>query len=152
MKSLEVGDKAPEFQLFNQNGKLVDISKFIGVKPLIIYFYPKNFTPGCTAQACSFRDEFADFSNSGAAVFGISTDSVNSHNRFSKKHNLPFDTLADQKGKIRKLYGVKADLFGLLPGRETFIIDSEGILKMRFHSMAAGKHIPKALEVLKSMK
>lgn len=150
MKQLKIGHKAPSFELRNQDGDLVQISNFIGVKPLVIYFYSKNFTPGCTAQACSFRDQYQDFSDAGATVFGISTDTVDSHKRFSKKYDLPFDTLADTKASVRALYGVKADLFGLLPGRETFIIDEQGILRMRFHSMMAGKHIPKALEVLKS--
>lgn len=150
MKQLKIGHKAPSFELRNQDDDLVQMANFIGVKPLVIYFYPKNFTPGCTAQACSFRDQYQDFSDAGATVFGISTDTVDSHKRFSKKYDLPFDTLADTKASVRALYGVKANLFGLLPGRETFIIDEQGILRMRFHSMMAGKHIPKALEVLKS--
>ena len=151
MGKIEVGHKAPTFQLYNQDGVLVDMSVYLGVKPLVIYFYPKNFTPGCTAQACSFRDQYADFTDAGATVFGISTDTVSSHKRFGNKHNLPFATLADEKSRVRKLYGVKTDLMGLLPGRETFIIDAQGIIRLRFHSMAATKHIPKALQVLKEI-
>ncbi len=149
--AVNVGDKAPSFSLRNQKGEDVDFSAIIGEKPLVIYFYPKNFTPACTAQACSFRDQYQDFKDTGASVYGISTDSVKSHQRFAKKHHLPFDTLADVKGKIRKLYGVKADLLGLVPGRETFVIDSSGIVQMRFHSMQASKHIPKALKFLKAL-
>ena len=110
-----------------------------------------NFTPGCTAQACSFRDQYQDFVDAGAKVFGISSDNVNSHQRFRKKHNLPFDTLSDTNNSVRRKYGVNSNLLGLLPGRETFVIDAAGIIKMRFNSIAAGKHIPKALEVVKGL-
>ena len=146
---LKIGDKAPIFKISNQNGELIDTGEFIGVIPLVIYFYPKNFTPGCTAQACSFRDQYQDFVDAGAKVFGISSDSVKSHQRFREKHNLPFDTLSDKNNIVRRTYGVKGNLLGLLPGRETFVIDANGIIQMRFNSMAAKRHIPKALEMIK---
>lgn len=146
-----VGEKAPHFILRSQDGENVDMSLYIGKQPLVIYFYPKNFTPGCVAEACSFRDSFQDFEDAGATVFGISSDSVASHQRFAKRYNLPFSTLADVGGKIRKLYGVKGDLLGLLPGRETFVIDRDGIIQMRFNSMQASKHIDKALKFVKSL-
>ncbi|WP_375253473.1 peroxiredoxin [Dokdonia donghaensis] len=149
--ALKVGDKAPGFSLKNQDDKDVSIDSLLGQVPMVIYFYPKNFTPGCTAQACSFRDQYQDFTDAGAKVFGISADSVASHKRFKAKHNLPFDTLSDQKNKIRRLYGVKNELLGLLPGRETFVIDATGTVKMRFNSMMAVKHIPKALSVIKGL-
>nr|AOE09138.1 thiol peroxidase [uncultured bacterium] len=149
--ALKVGDKAPGFSLKNQDDKDVSIDSLLRQVPMVIYFYPKNFTPGCTAQACSFRDQYQDFTDAGAKVFGISADSVASHKRFRAKHNLPFDTLSDQKNKIRRLYGVKNELLGLLPGRETFVIDATGTVKMRFNSMMAGKHIPKALSVIKGL-
>lgn len=152
MANLEIGDKAPLFALVNQEGNLIQISDYAGSVPLVIYFYPKNFTPGCTAQACSFRDQYADFKDAGAVVFGISTDSISSHKRFGKKHNLPFDTLADVDGDVRNLYGVKSSLFGLLQGRETFIIDREGIIQMRFNSVQAIRHIPKALRKIQELK
>ena len=148
---LKVGDKAPHFTLYNQDGNPVDISQYLGTQPLVIYFYPKNFTPGCTAEACSFRDSFEDFKDAGAIVFGISNDSVASHARFAKKYRLPFSVLSDPRGKIRKLYGVKNDLLGLLPGRETFVIDAQGVLQMRFNSMQASRHIHKALKRIKSL-
>ena len=148
---LKIGDKAPVFKISNQNGELIDAGEFIGVIPLVIYFYPKNFTPGCTAQACSFRDQYQDFVDAGAKVFGISSDSVKSHQRFRKKYNLPFDTLSDKNNNVRRKYGVKSNLLGLLPGRETFVIDAKGTIQMRFNSMAAGKHIPKALEIVKGL-
>jgi len=148
---IDIGDKAPSFTLYNQDNEEVDLNVFLGKKPLVIYFYPKNFTPGCTAQACSFRDQYQDFTDAGAAVFGISADSVESHKRFRAKHNLPFDTLSDKNNNIRKKYGVKNELLGLLPGRETFVIDGNGIVKMRFNSMMAAKHISKALTVIKGL-
>jgi len=148
---LRVGDKAPHFTLHNQDGNPLDMAQYIGKQALVIYFYPKNFTPGCTAEACSFRDSFEDFTDAGAQVFGISNDSVASHARFAKKYRLPFSVLSDPRGKIRKLYGVKSDLMGLLPGRETFVIDAQGVLQMRFNSMQASRHLDKALKRIKSL-
>lgn len=149
--ALKVGDKAPPFKLKNQDGSLIYGGELIGTVPLVIYFYPKNFTPGCTAQACSFRDQYQDFTDAGAEVFGISSDSVESHKRFRAKHNLPFDTLSDKNNNVRRKYGVKNELLGLLPGRETFVIDASGVIQMRFNSMMASKHIPKALKVIKGL-
>lgn len=147
----QVGDKAPAFTLSNQDGKTVESSSIYGNQPVVIYFYPKNFTPGCTAEACSFRDHYEDFTEMGAAVIGISSDKVSSHARFVKKYNLPFTMLADEKGKVRKAFDVKGNLLGLIPGRETFVIDGEGIIQMRFDSMQASRHITKALHMLKSL-
>ena len=149
--ALKIGDTAPGFTLNNQDNEAILVDELIGKVPMVIYFYPKNFTPGCTAQACSFRDQYQDFTDAGAKVFGISADSVESHKRFRAKHNLPFDTLSDANNKVRKKYGVKNELLGLLPGRETFVIDANGIIKMRFNSMMAAKHIPKALSVIKGL-
>ncbi len=148
---LKIGDKAPPFKLKNQDGSLVYIGEYIGKVPLIIYFYPKNFTPSCTAQACGFRDQYQDFKDAGAKVFGVSSDSVESHQKFRKKHNLPFDTLSDKSGSAKRKYGVKGELLGLIPGRETFVVDKNGIIQMRFNSMMGSKHIPKALKVVKGL-
>lgn len=147
----KIGEKAPHFILTNQDGDVIDIAHHIGKQPLVIYFYPKNFTPGCVVEACSFRDSFHDFEDAGAVVFGISSDNVSSHARFAQRYKLPFSTLSDRGGKIRKRYGVKGDLFGLLPGRETFVIDSAGIIRMRFNSIQASNHIEKALNFIKSL-
>ena len=125
----QVGDKAPAFTLSNQDGKTIESSSFYGKQPIVIYFYPKNFTPGCTAEACSFRDHYEDFTDLGAAVIGVSNDTVSSHARFVKKHNLPFTMLADENGELRKTFNVKGNLLGLIPGRETFVIDSNGIIQ-----------------------
>ncbi len=147
----QVGDKAPAFTLSNQDGKTIESSSFYGKQPIVIYFYPKNFTPGCTAEACSFRDHYEDFTDLGAAVIGVSNDTVSSHARFVKKHNLPFTMLADENGELRKTFNVKGNLLGLIPGRETFVIDSDGIIQMRFDSMQASTHITKALKMLKAL-
>lgn len=148
---LRVGDKAPQFTLQNQHNEAIALSKYVGDKTVVVYFYPKNFTPGCVAEACSFRDSFQDFEDAGAIVLGISNDSVASHTRFSERYKLPFSTLADTNGKVRKRYGVKNELLGLLPGRETFVIDKEGVIIMRFNSMQASKHIDKALNLIKNL-
>ena len=148
---LRAGDKAPRFTLDNQNGEAVSIEDYLGKQALVIYFYPKNFTPGCVAEACSFRDSFQDFKDAGALVFGVSSDNVQSHAKFCKRYKLQFSTLSDPQGKTRKLYEVKSDLLGLLPGRETFVIDKAGIIRMRFNSMQASKHIDKALTMIKSI-
>lgn len=145
-------DKLKPFTAIDQNGEEFDASKYIGNHPLVIYFYPKDFTPGCTKEACSFRDRYEDFQELGAEVIGISGDSENSHKRFAKKHNLPFTLLSDQNGQLRKHFGVKKTLLGLIPGRETFIFDAEGTLLLRFNSLNAEPHIRKALKTLKDIK
>lgn len=140
------------FTATDQNGNSFDASKFIGKKPLVVYFYPKDFTPGCTKEACSFRDRYEDFQELGAEVIGISGDSESSHQRFAKKYNLPFTLLSDENGKLRKQFGVKKSLLGLIPGRETFIFDAKGKLVLRFNSLNAEPHIRKALKTLKDIK
>ncbi|MBS3739552.1 peroxiredoxin [Mesohalobacter halotolerans] len=148
---MKVNDKLKPFTAKDQNEEEFDISKHLGKTPLVIYFYPKNFTPGCTKEACSFRDSYQDFQDLGAEVIGVSGDSESSHQRFAKKHNLPFTLLSDKDGKLRKQFGVKKSLLGLLPGRETFIFDDDGVLIHRFNSMDAKPHIRKALKVVKKI-
>ena len=148
--NLKVGDKAPNFNQKDQNGNIVKLSDFAG-KKVVLYFYPKDNTPGCTAQACSFRDQYEDFKDLGAEVIGISGDTVASHEKFAKKYKLPFLLLSDNLGKLRKLFGVKTNLLGLIPGRVTYVADKEGTIQLIFDSMMATKHIPKALEFLKKL-
>ena len=148
---LKIGDKIPPFNLPNQNGEDFDINSVLGSKPLVIYFYPKNFTPGCTKEACSFRDSYEDFKQMGAEVIGISGDSSNSHSRFVERYELPYIMLSDSNGKVRKQFGVKSELLGLIPGRETFVVDKQGILVMRYNSMKATTHINKALNAVKEL-
>ena len=148
---MKLNDTLKPFTAIDQNGDTFDISKHLGKKPLVIYFYPKNFTPGCTTEACSFRDNYQDFQDLGAEVIGISGDSESSHKRFAKKHNLPFTLLSDKDGKLRKQFGVKKNLLGLLPGRETFIFDDNAKLILKFNSLDAKPHIRKALKALKGL-
>ena len=149
--SIKVGDLIPNFKAKDSNGHDFDSHEILGKSPLVIYFYPKDNTPGCTAQACSFRDQYQDFKDLGAEVIGISSDSENSHNSFASKYKLPFILLSDKNQKIRKLFGVPSGLFGLLPGRVTYVANKEGKIVMIFDSMLATKHIPKALEAIKKL-
>ena len=146
--ALQIGDKIPNFSAKDNNGNDFDSDSIIGKKPVVIYFYPKDNTPGCTAQACSFRDQYEDFKDLGAEVIGISSDSIASHEKFIKKYRLPFILLSDSDKKIRTLFGVKANLFGLLPGRVTYVADKNGIVQLVFDSVMASNHIPKALEII----
>jgi peroxiredoxin Q/BCP len=147
--TLKMGDKAPSFLAVDASGTPFDSKSIIGKKPVVIYFYPKDNTPGCTMQACGFRDSYEDFIDLGAEVIGVSSDSVNSHKKFSNQYKLPFILLSDSDKKIKKLFGVPDKLFGLLPGRVTYIINKEGIITMIFDSVLATKHISIALESLK---
>jgi len=147
---LSVGTKAPEFTLNDQDGKPVSLADFRGQKSVVVYFYPKDDTPGCTAEACSFRDQFTEFSDAGAEVIGISSDSEASHKKFADKHKLPFTLLSDRGGKVRTAFGVPAT-FGLLPGRVTFVIDKEGVVRHAFNSQInATKHVAESLTVLRA--
>jgi len=148
---LKVGDKIPNFVAKDTEGNDFDIKDLVGNKPLVIYFYPKDSSPGCTAQACSFRDQYEDFKDLGAEVIGISGDSVDSHKKFAKQYKLPFILLSDNYKKIRKLFGVSSNMFGMLPGRVTYVADRNGEIKMIFDSMMATKHITKALQAIKKL-
>ena len=148
---LKVGDTIPHFTAKDANGADFDSQNMVGQKPLVIYFYPKDNTPGCTVQACSFRDQYEDFKDVGAEVIGISSDNVTSHGNFAKEYKLPFILLSDNDKEIRKLFDVPVGMFGLLPGRVTYVIDKNGIIQLIFDSMLAAKHIPKALEAIKKL-
>ena len=148
---LQVGDMVPEFIATNDKGEIFLSSDIIGKNPLVLYFYPKNFTPGCTKEACDFRDSYVDFVNLGVEVIGVSADGVKSHTRFKSKYTLPFMFLSDSKGELRKLFGVKSELLGLLPGRETYVIDEKGIIQLKFNSMKASEHLSKAIEKIKAI-
>jgi peroxiredoxin Q/BCP len=148
---LKVGDIIPNFKAKDANGNDFDSENIVGKKPLVIYFYPKDNTPGCTAEACSFRDQYEDFKDLGAEVIGISSDSVSSHQQFSEQYKLPFILLSDNDKKIKTLFGVPSGLFGLLPGRVTYVTDKNGVIQMIFDSVLATKHIPKALQAIKKL-
>ncbi len=150
--AIKVGDKAPEFTLPKQDGTNVSLGELLKKSAVVLYFYPKDDTPGCTAEACSFRDSYEDFKQAGAEVVGISSDSESSHAAFASKFRLPFTLVSDQGGKVRKAYGVPST-FGLLPGRVTYVIDQQGTVRHVFNSqLNATKHVTEALEVLKKLK
>ena len=147
---VKVGDKAPDFALPDANGRTVSLADFRGRRPVILYFYPKDDTPGCTKEACSFRDQYEDFKGAGAEVIGVSSDSAESHQRFAAKYSLPFTLVSDQGGQVRKRYGVPATL-GLLPGRVTFVIDTGGVVRHVFNSqLQATRHVDEALATLRA--
>lgn len=147
---LKIGDKLPDLSLPNEKGEDTRLYDQIGKHPQLIYFYPKDETPGCTMEACTFRDYHNEFAEHGAIVYGISNDSVKSHERFKKKHSLNFSLLSDQNRKAEKAFGVKRNLFGLLPGRVTFLADKEGIIRFIFDSATQPKkHVLEALRFLK---
>ena len=149
---LKIGDTIPLFILKDQNNNDFDIENYRGKKPLVIYFYPKDDTPGCTKEACSFRDEFEVFTDLNVEVIGISSDDVTSHKNFADKYNLPFTLLADTEKKVRKLFGVPKSFLGLVPGRVTYIINKQGIIVHVFNSMTdTNKHITESLSVLKEI-
>jgi peroxiredoxin Q/BCP len=149
-KGLSIGDKAPDFALLDQNGKTIRFSELIGGKAIVIYFYPKDFTPGCTEEAYAFRDKYEVFKDAGAEVIGISSDSIESHKRFAKELNLPYELLSDVDGEVRKLYG--ASSLGGIPGRFTFVIDKSGTIRMVFSSqLQPTKHIQEALRVIEEI-
>lgn len=147
--AVDIGDAAPDFELTDANGKRVRLSEYRGKKSVVLYFYPKDDTPGCTKEACSFRDSYEAFQEAGAEVIGVSSDSEASHGKFAAKYRLPFTLLADAGGAVRKQYGVPATL-GLLPGRVTFVIDTDGIVRHVFNSqLQATRHVAEALRTLR---
>jgi peroxiredoxin Q/BCP len=148
--ALQVGDKIPIFTAIDSNGNSFEVRDYIG-QPMVIYFYPKDDTPGCTIQACTFRDQYEDFKALGAEVIGISSDSLSSHKKFASRYKLPFILLSDTNKKIRNAFGVPNDFLGLLPGRATYVIDKNGIVQFVFDSTSAKIHIKKALQVIKTL-
>ena len=148
---VEPGSPGPGFRLQTSTGEYVSLEDFHGKKNVVVYFYPRDFTKGCTAEACEFRDSYEEFKNLGAEVIGISNDDQKSHDAFAAQHKLPFILLSDLDGSVRKSYGVKKT-FGLVPGRVSFVIDKSGIVRHVFSSQSrATAHVGEALAVLKSL-
>jgi len=153
MNELKIGNKIPIFTLKDQNGSLFDMNSVIGAKNLVIYFYPKDDSFGCTAQACSFRDQFEVFMDADAMIIGISGQSVESHQHFAAKNRLGFTLLSDKGNTVREKFGVPKNLFGLIPGRVTYIVDKTGTVIYIFNSLLnVKKHIEEALKVLTNIK
>jgi peroxiredoxin Q/BCP len=153
MKNTEVGSHVPQFTLADQNGNLFSISSVVGKKNLVIYFYPKDDSPGCTKEACYFRDEFELFNEADALIIGISGQSVVSHKKFADKYQLSFTLLSDEGDKVRELFGVPVNFLGMLPGRVTYVIDKSGTVVYIFNSQTqARRHVDEALKILKGLK
>ena len=151
VQNIEIGSKAPEFSLPDQQGKRVNLSDYLGKTNLVVYFYPKDESYGCTKEACSFRDNYEVFREAGAEVIGISSDDVASHQAFAANHKLPFILLSDKDRSVAGRYGVGKSL-GILPGRVTFVIDKQGIIRMIFSSqLSFEKHIEEAIAMLKKI-
>lgn len=149
------GKKAPLFKLKNQDGKTFSLDDFKG-KKVVLYFYPKDNTSGCTAEACNFRDEFPKFKNVNAVILGVSPDSVESHKKFAEKYNLPFDLLSDEKRTILEKYGVwkEKNMYGrkyMGVERTTVIIDSDGKISKIFNKVKVTDHNKEVMEALKNI-
>lgn len=150
-RGIQVGDKAPDFVLQSQSGDQVRLSDRLGERVVVLYFFPKDGTPGCTAEACAFRDSHEVFAEAGAEVIGVSSDGVDAHVTFAGRHELPFTLLSDQGGQVRKSYGVPSVL-GLLPGRVTYVIDRQGTVRHVFNSMTRiSRHIDDALGMVRQL-
>ncbi len=141
------------FELNDQNGKLFRLDSVLGKKNLVIYFYPLDDSRGCTKQACAFRDQFEVFQAADAMIIGISAQSVQSHNAFATKNNLNYTLLSDPGNRVRELYGVPSNFFGLLPGRVTYVINKKGKMVYFFNSQTqTQKHVDEALRILHQIK
>ena len=148
---IQVGDRAPDFTLPSQSGEPVRLFDRLGERVVVLYFYPKDDTPGCAAEACAFRDSYEVFAEAGAEVIGISSDSAGRHAAFAGRHGLPFTLLSDQGGRVRKSNGVPA-LLGVIPGRVTYVIDRRGEVRHVFNSMTnIGRHVGDALDVVRRL-
>jgi peroxiredoxin Q/BCP len=150
MKGLQEGDKAPVFKLLDQDGKEIEMAEHIGKNVLVIYFYPKDFTTGCTMEAHAFREMHEAFQKEGAEVFGISADSIESHKKFAIEHELPFTLLSDPGNKVRDMYGA----YGLAhtTGRVTYVVDKKGVINMVFSSNVQPKqHVEESIKAVREL-
>lgn len=144
------GEKIPDFELKDQDGGTFKLSSALAKGPVVIYFYPKDDTPGCTKEACSFRDSYAAFTDKGVQVVGISSDNVASHKKFALKYNLPFTLLSDEKNEVRKLFGVPKTM--MMPGRVSYVLDKNGVIVHQFNSMTqATQHVEEAIAAIKKI-
>ena len=152
MSELRIGDRVPSFTLPDQNGNPFHLEDALARGPLVLFFYPKDDSPICTAEACGFRDASADFLAAGAVVAGVSSGDSASHRRFADKHSLQFPLLADEGGALRRKLGMPRAMLGMLESRVTYVIDREGILRHRFEAMlSASKHVAEALKTVRAL-
>ena len=145
--AIELGGPAPEFSAPNQDGKVIRLNEFRG-SPVLLYFYPKDDTPGCTKEACNFRDDYSKFKKAGAIILGVSRQDEASHQKFKQKHHIPFDFLVDKDGSIAKLYGVDTMPLVGFHKRQSFLIDRDGKIKKIYKDVNPNHH---AEEVLKDL-
>lgn len=151
MPSLEIGDRAPEFSATAADGRRVSLADYRGKNTVVVFFYPRDNSPVCTQEACSFRDAYEEFVEQGAVVIGVSGDSDERHRSFAQSQRLPYLLVADGDGSLRKAFGVTKSLF-VLPGRVTFVIDREGIVRHKFNSLLQGKkHVEEALRTVREL-
>jgi len=155
-KPVDAGDKAPDFSLPDQAGRTVTLKQFQG-NPVVLYFYPKDSTPGCTKEACDFRDSDAAIRKAGAVVLGVSLDDAASHQKFIGKYDLPFSLLCDQGAKVSKAYGVykEKSMYGRKYWgieRSTFVIDGAGVIQAAFRKVKVDGHAKDVLAALKNVK
>jgi len=148
---LQLGDNAPEVTLHLQDGRSLPLAAVRGERAAVIFFYPKDNTPVCTAEACAFRDAYADLADLDAEVIGVSGDTAASHQKFAEKHSLPFPLASDADGSLRRAFGVPKTL-GFLPGRTTYVIDKQGTIRLAFSAaFSAEKHVAEARRVLTAL-
>ncbi len=148
---LAVGSPAPEFELADQTGQLHSLEDYRN-QWVVLYFYPKDGTPGCTTEACEFRDNIFAFRDLNTQILGISLDDVDSHKAFAEHHNLPFPLLADTEGEASTAYGVKTKMFGMtVAKRQTFIIDPDGNIAKHYDKVKPGEHSPQVLADLNEL-
>jgi len=150
LAELKVGDTAPDFSLLDEHGLPVSLKDYLGKKVVALYFYPKDFTSGCTVEACSFRDNYKPYQDKGAVVIGVSLDSVESHLKFSEKYNLPFAILSDRNKEAAKAYGVLG-VGGFLTKRVTFIINKDGKITHIFPKVDVKHHSEEVLKALEEL-
>jgi peroxiredoxin Q/BCP len=145
MSEIQEGKPAPEFTALDEQGNTVQLKDFKGKKNVVLYFYPKDDTPGCTVEACNFRDSFSQFQNKQTQILGVSFDDAESHQGFKAKFNLPFPLLVDEGRKIAQAYGVMGDK---VPQRDTILIDKEGLIKRIIRKVSPGGHDRELLEII----
>lgn len=151
MKPVEVGDQAPDFTARTADGREISLADFRDRQALVLFFYPRDNSPICTQEVCGFRDAYQDLLELGAAVIGVSGDSADSHRSFAASQRLPYDLIPDENGALRKLFGVPKSLF-VLPGRVTYVIDRQGIVRLKYDSqLLASSHVKEAMQTLRNL-